>query len=144
MSARRDPALKRLYGGQGIEDCRMLSARGEVTFWCCQAGLPADRTEVVNMRELSTEDAATAVLNDTVEPNLPADGSVAATEGENLTMAIADETTLRIVLYQGDGAASLMQIVGARSGATGAGLCNHLRRFAQAPAGKRPARARPV
>ena len=51
-------------------------------FGSCQASLSADRTEVVNMRELSADDATTAVLNDAVEPNLPADGSVAATEGE--------------------------------------------------------------
>ena len=44
--------------------------------------MPTDRTEVVNMRELSADDATAAVLNDTVDPNLPADGSVAATEGE--------------------------------------------------------------
>ena len=51
-------------------------------FGSCQAELYGERTEVVNMRELSAEDAAAAVLNETVEPNLPADGSVAETEGE--------------------------------------------------------------
>jgi hypothetical protein len=34
------------------------------------------------MRELSADDATAAVLNDTVDPNLPADGSLASTEGE--------------------------------------------------------------
>ena len=33
--------------------------------WQLQAGLPSDRTEVVNMRELSADDATAAVLNDT-------------------------------------------------------------------------------
>ena len=83
MSARRDPALKRLAGGEEpvkIAACYPRSVKW--LFGCCQAGLPADRTEVVNMRELSAEDAATAVLNDAVEPNLPTDGSGAATEGE--------------------------------------------------------------
>ena len=84
MSARRDPALKRLAGGE--EPVKIAACYPRAVKWLfgsCQAGLPADRTEVVNMRELSAEDAATAVLNDAVEPNLPTDGSAAATEGEN-------------------------------------------------------------
>ena len=83
MSARRDPALKRLAAGE--EPVKIAACYPRAVKWLfgsCKAGLPADRTEVVNMRELSAEDATTAVLNDAVEPNLPADGSVAATEGE--------------------------------------------------------------
>ena len=83
MSARRDPALNRLAAGE--EPVKIAACYPRAVKWLfggCQAGLAADRTEVVNMRELSADDATTAVLNDTVEPNLPADGSVAATEGE--------------------------------------------------------------
>ena len=83
MSARRDPALKRLAGGE--EPVKIAAWYPRAVKWLfgsCQAGLPADRTEVVNMRELSAEEAATAGLNDAVEPNLPTDGSGAATEGE--------------------------------------------------------------
>ena len=83
MSARRDPALKRLAAGE--EPVKIAACYPRVVKWLfgsCQAGLPTDRTEVVNMRELSADDATAAVLNDTVDPNLPADGSVAATEGE--------------------------------------------------------------
>ena len=83
MSARRDPALNRLAAGE--EPVKIAACYPRAVKWLfggCQAGLAADRTEVVNMRELSADDATTAVLNDAVEPNLPADGSVAATEGE--------------------------------------------------------------
>lgn len=83
MSARRDPALKRLAAGE--EPVKIAACYPRAVKWLfgsCQADLPADRTEVVNMRELSAGDATAAVLNDAVEPNLPADGSVAATEGE--------------------------------------------------------------
>lgn len=83
MSARRDPALKRLAAGE--EPVKIAACYPRAVKWLfgsCQAGLSSDRTEVVNMRELSADDATAAVLNDTVDPNLPADGSVAATEGE--------------------------------------------------------------
>jgi len=83
MSARRDPALKRLAAGE--EPVKIAACYPRAVKWLfgsCQAGLPADRTEVVNMRELSADNATAAVLNDTVNPNLPADGSVAANEGE--------------------------------------------------------------
>ena len=55
MSARRDPSLKRLADGE---------------------------RPVVNMRELSAEDAAEALLNDAVTPNLPEDGATATVNGE--------------------------------------------------------------
>ena len=83
MSARRDPALKRLAAGE--EPVKIAACYPRAVKWLfgsCQAGLNGERTEVVNMRELSAGDAAAAVLNETVEPNLPADGSVAETEGE--------------------------------------------------------------
>ena len=83
MSARRDPALKRLAAGEGpvkIAACYPRAVKW--LFGGCQAPLNAERTEVVNMRELSAKDAAAAMLDETVTPNLPEDGSVAAVEGE--------------------------------------------------------------
>ena len=83
MSARRDPALKRLAAGEGpvkIAACYPRAVKW--LFGGCQAPLNAGRTEVVNMRELSAEDAVAAMLNKTVSPNLPEDGTVAAVEGE--------------------------------------------------------------
>ncbi len=82
MSARRDPALKRLASGE--EPVKIAACYPRAVKWLfgsCQANLPGDRTEVVNMRELSAEDATKAVLNDEVNSNLPADGTVAETEG---------------------------------------------------------------
>ena len=46
------------------------------------APLQATQTEVVNMRELSAEDAAEALLTDAVTPNLPEDGATATVNGE--------------------------------------------------------------
>jgi len=83
MSARRDPALKRLAAGE--EPVKIAACYPRAVKWLfgsCQAELDGSRTEVVNMRELSAEDATTAVLNESVTPNLPADGSVAETEGD--------------------------------------------------------------
>ena len=83
MSARRDPALKRLAAGE--ETVKIAACYPRAVKWLfasCQANLPGDRTEVVNMRELSAGDATAAVLNEEVTANLPADGSVAETEGE--------------------------------------------------------------
>ncbi len=83
MAARRDPALKRLAAGEApvkIAACYPRAVKW--LFGGCQAPLNAERTEVVNMRELSAEDAAATMLDESVTPNLPEDGSVAATEGE--------------------------------------------------------------
>ena len=83
MSARRDPALKRLAAGE--EPVKIAACYPRAVKWLfggCQAPLNAERTEVVNMRELSAKDAAAAMLNETVTPDLPADGSVAVVEGE--------------------------------------------------------------
>ena len=83
MAARRDPALIRLASGEGpvkIAACYPRAVKW--LFGGCQAPLKAEQTEVINMRELNPEDATNAVLNETLTPNLPADGSVAKVEGE--------------------------------------------------------------
>ena len=83
MSARRDPALKRLAAGE--EPVKIAACYPRAVKWLfgsCQAELAGDRTEVVNMRELTAEEATAAVLNEAVEPNLPVDGSVAETDGD--------------------------------------------------------------
>ena len=83
MAARRDPALKRLAAGD--EPVKIAACYPRAVKWLfggCQAPLNAERTEVVNMRELSAKDASAAMLDETVTPNLPEDGSVAAVEGE--------------------------------------------------------------
>jgi len=83
MAARRDPSLKRLARGEAPVKVAACYPRAvKWLFGGCQAELPADRTEVVNMRELSADEATAAVLNDEVNSNLPADGTVAETDGE--------------------------------------------------------------
>ena len=83
MAARRDPSLKRLATGETpvkIAACYPRAVKW--IFGGCQAPLNAEKTEVINMRELTAEDAATSVLSKTLTPNLPADGSIAEVEGE--------------------------------------------------------------
>jgi hypothetical protein len=83
MAARRDPSLKRLATGETpvkIAACYPRAVKW--IFGGCQAPLNAEKTEVINMRELTAEDATTSVLSKTLTPNLPADGSLAEMEGE--------------------------------------------------------------
>jgi hypothetical protein len=83
MAARRDPSLKRLATGETpvkIAACYPRAVKW--IFGGCQAPLNAEKTEVINMRELTAEDAATSVLSKTLTPNLPADGSIAEVEGD--------------------------------------------------------------
>ena len=83
MAARRDPSLKRLATGETpvkIAACYPRAVKW--IFGGCQAPLNTEKTEVINMRELTAEDATTSVLSKTLTPNLPADGSLAEMEGE--------------------------------------------------------------
>ncbi len=83
MSARRDPALKRLADGEApvkVAACHPRAVKW--LFGACKAPLDQENTEVVNMRELSAEDAVEALLNDEVASNLPKDGAPATLNGE--------------------------------------------------------------
>ena len=83
MSARRDPALNRLADGEApvkVAACHPRAVKW--LFGACKAPLDQESTEVVNMRELSADDAAHALLNDKVSPNLPEDGAPATVNGE--------------------------------------------------------------
>jgi len=83
MSARRDPALRRLADGEGPVKVAACYPRAvKWLFGACKAQLDQKQTEVVNMRELSAEAAAEALLNDAVTPNLPEDGATATVNGE--------------------------------------------------------------
>ncbi len=83
MAARRDPALKRLAAGDApVKIAACFPRAVKWLFGGCQAPLNAEHTEVVNMRELTTDDAVAAMFDETVTLNLPTDGSVAAMEGE--------------------------------------------------------------
>ena len=83
MSARRNPALKRLaVGDRPVKVAACYPRAVKWLFSAANAPLQASQTEVVNMRELSAEDAAEALLNDAVTPNLPEDGATATVNGE--------------------------------------------------------------
>ena len=83
MSARRDPALKRLADeDRPVKVAACYPRAVKWLFSAANAPLQASQTEVVNMRELSAENAAEALLNDEVDNNLPADGKPATVNGE--------------------------------------------------------------
>ena len=83
MSARRDPSLKRLADGERPVKVAACYPRAvKWLFGAADAPLQASLTEVVNMRELSAENSAEALLNDEVDNNLPADGKPATVNGE--------------------------------------------------------------
>ena len=83
MSARRDPALKRLADGdRPVKVAACYPRAVKWLFSAANAPLQASQTEVVNMRELSEKDAAEALLNDELNTNLPADGKPATVNGE--------------------------------------------------------------
>ena len=83
MSARRDPALKRLADGdRPVKVAACYPRAVKWLFSAANAPLQASQTEVVNMRELSAENSAEALLNDEVDMNLPTDGQPATVNGE--------------------------------------------------------------
>ena len=72
MSARQDPALKRL----AVDGCVKIAAcyprAVKWLFHTAQAPLPLKGTEVLNMRVLSAEEVSSALFSLEVKPNLPA------------------------------------------------------------------------
>ena len=71
MSARRDPALKRLAESGTIKIAACFPRAVKGLFHQCAADLPADRTEVLNMRVQSADEVVTALLASELTPNLP-------------------------------------------------------------------------
>ena len=83
MSARKDPALNRLAEGDAPVKVAACYPRAvKWLFRSCKATLDREHTEVVNMRELSADDATKSLLNEAVSPNLPKDGVPATVNGE--------------------------------------------------------------
>lgn len=89
LAARRDPRLARLAaaGALKIAACYPRAVKG--LFAAAGAPLPADRTEVVNLRVLDAEAAGAALLAGALTPNLPPDreapAAVATTPATALT-----------------------------------------------------------
>jgi hypothetical protein len=71
MSARKDPALKRLACGQGV---KIAACYPRAVKWLfASAGAPLDpaHAEVLNMRELAAPDVVERLLAGELKPNLP-------------------------------------------------------------------------
>ena len=72
MSARRDPALKRLAEGEGIKIAACYPRAVKWLFAAAKAPLPADRTEILNMRVQTADEVMAALLDPNLKSNLPA------------------------------------------------------------------------
>lgn len=79
MSARQDPGLKRLAEGEGIKIAACFPRAVKWLFASAKAPLPANGTEVLNMRVQNAEDVVAALFNADLKPNLPV-GKVTAAE----------------------------------------------------------------
>ena len=79
MSARRDPALKRLAEGGTIKIAACYPRAVKWLFTAARAPLREDGAEVLNMRVAVAEEVFKALLNPELRPNLPA-GKVTAAD----------------------------------------------------------------
>lgn len=71
MSARRDPALKRLAAGGSVKIAACYPRAVKWLFSAAAAPLDKDFTEVLNMRVESAQAVGAALLSDDLNPNLP-------------------------------------------------------------------------
>jgi len=78
MSARHDPALRRLACGQSVKIAACYPRAVKWLFASAGAPLDVARTEVLNMRELTAAQTADRLLADDVQANLPAGKTSAA------------------------------------------------------------------
>ena len=71
MAERRDPALQRLAESGAIKIAACFPRAVKGLFHQCAADLPADRTEVLNMRVQSADEVVSGLLAAELTPNLP-------------------------------------------------------------------------
>lgn len=71
-SARQDAALARLAAGGAIKIAACYPRAVKWLFAAAQAPLPANQTEVLNMRTQPAGDVVRALLESALRPNLPA------------------------------------------------------------------------
>jgi hypothetical protein len=71
MSARKDPALKRLAAGGDVKIAACYPRAVKWLFAASGASLDPARTEVLNMRELPAPPVAERLLAADLQPNLP-------------------------------------------------------------------------
>lgn len=79
LSARRDPVLARLAAAGPVKIAACYPRAVKWLFAAAQAPLPADATEVLNMRAQAAADIGAALLSPEMQPNLPA-GKVTAAD----------------------------------------------------------------
>ena len=72
LSARRDPALRRLASVGPVKLAACFPRAVKWLFAAANAPLPAEATEVLNMRNLSADEVADSLLSPELTPNLPA------------------------------------------------------------------------
>ena len=82
MSARNDPALKRLTDEGPVKVVACFPRAVKWLFSAAEAPLNREQTQVINMRTDSVEEASAALFADELSPNLPEDNRppVAGTE----------------------------------------------------------------
>jgi hypothetical protein len=78
MAARKDPSLARLASAGAVKIAACFPRAVKGLFHQAGADLDPNCTEVVNMRVLSAEEAAAAVLSDELKPNLPVSKAASA------------------------------------------------------------------
>src|SRR5688572_14659559 len=71
MSARKDPALKRLACGQGVKIAACYPRAVKWLFASAGASLTPDMTEVLNMREMPAAQVNERLAAADLQPNLP-------------------------------------------------------------------------
>src|ERR1041385_8467919 len=71
MSARQDPALKRLAEGGAVKIAACYPRAVKWLFAAAGAPLPPEGAEVLNMRTQTADDVAAALFRSEVKPNLP-------------------------------------------------------------------------
>ena len=72
MSARKDPTLQRLAEDGAIKIAACYPRAVKWLFAAAKAPLPADRTEVLNMRVQTADEVMAALLDPNLKSNLPA------------------------------------------------------------------------
>jgi hypothetical protein len=82
MSARQDPALKRLADGGAIKIAACYPRAVKWLFAAAKAPLPPDGTEILNMRTETAEAVAASLFDSKLKPNLPAGKATQARPAE--------------------------------------------------------------
>lgn len=73
MSARKDPGMQRLAENGAVKVAACYPRAVKWLFAAASSPLPADGTEVLNMRVQTADEIVAALLDPVVKPNLPPD-----------------------------------------------------------------------